>query len=135
MSRPSDMFLYSLSRSGGCVRTCDHGITFFDGGNSGHWDFEPGELEKLLRKQELNPGEYVSVDGGPESADCNGTVFVLDCDKCMNDLARYEYFVWSHRWQIKDFMLAKARHYRELAKEAEETAAAIRAAEWEGMPA
>lgn len=131
--KPSTMFLYSLSRSAGCRRECPHGITFFDGWNEGQWDFEDGELERLNALAISEPEHYVSVPDGPESASCNNVEYVTDCEKCMEQLARFEQFIWSHRHQIADFMTAKAGHYRALFAEANDTAAAIRLAEWEGL--
>lgn len=121
LKEPSEEFLESLRKNGGCIRDCPHGVTFFDGDNDGSWDWEEGERESLLAKSKVNPEKYRSIGGGPTCARFDGRDFVLDCVLCLDRLAAYEAFLIHSADAV-------ARFYAAYAKSLEEDAAKLRAA-------
>lgn len=103
------------STTGGLVRDCDkHGKVFFDF-NEDAGDWEDGELEELLAKQEKNPEKYKSCDG-VHSCYMFGREWVWDCDECQKELLGIQEFIWSNRHSIASFLNAR------LSKEAKRAA-------------
>lgn len=94
------------SGSGGSVRTCVCGVTWFDGSQLGCWDWEPGELEELKEKAEKDPEHYREVDYTVSTLNPNGEEIV---DGCTCDRARkYEEFLQDEGGRIAEYLNKRA---------------------------
>lgn len=98
------------SRCGGCLRTCECGITHFDAYNI--WDcWEDGQLEDLQQKAKDDPEHYVEHDCAVGTMEIDGIEIVYNCT-C--DLARkYENFVLNHARQLAEYLNKRAAALRE----------------------
>jgi hypothetical protein len=103
------------SGCGGCIRTCECGITYFYGCH--HWDFEEGELEELQQKAKDDPDHYVEQDCSIGTLEIGGIQIVYDCS-C--DLARkYENFILDHAGQLAEYLNRRGAILREKAESIE----------------
>lgn len=98
------------SGCGGCLRTCDCGITYFDGYHNG-WSWEEGELEDLRQKAIDNPEKYIEVDCTPGTMEIDGREIVFGCT--CETAARYESFIDNHSHQLAKYLNMKADELRE----------------------
>lgn len=99
------------SRYGGCVRTCECGITYFDSYNE--WNWEDSELEKLQQKAKDDPKHYVEQNCAIGTMGIGGIEIVYGCT-C--DLAkRYEDFILVHAEKIAEYLNKRAVMLREKA--------------------
>lgn len=93
------------SNCGGCCRTCECGITHFDGYNEydRNWD---NELEELQQKAEKDPDHYVEHDCAIGTMEIGGIEIVYNCT-C--DLAqKYESFILRHARQLAEYLNRRA---------------------------
>lgn len=100
-SEPSEYFLKSLEGGGGPHVTCCCGIDYYATDNTdGYYDDWPEPPEESYTVVHVPYGsvEYKTLDG-------NG--YVLDCDKCMKRLRRYEDFIWEERGAIRDYLKSR----------------------------
>lgn len=106
----SELFIEVFdSRCGGCVRTCECGITHFDSFNI--YDWEDGELEDLQKKAKETPKKYFEHDCAIGTIGINGIEIVYGCT-C--DLAKkYETFLISHGALIAEYLNKRAKMLRE----------------------
>lgn len=104
------------SSCGGCIRTCECGITYFDGYNI--YDWEEGELEKLQQKAKEDPELYVERGCSIGTLEIGGSQIVYGCS-C--DLARkYENFILNHAEQLAEYLNRLAVILREKAESIED---------------
>lgn len=115
-SQCSELFSEVFSSGyAGCIRTCDCGITYFDGYNS--WDWEVGELEKLRQKAKDDPHHYIEQDHSVSTIAIGETQIVHGC-AC--DLAkRYETFILKHAVKLAKYLNKRAKMLREKAEQIE----------------
>lgn len=114
-----DEFWNSGSNSGGLVRDCKHGITWFDA-DPGAGDWDEGELEDLLKKAEENPEKYRVGLNGVHDTNQLGMHWVWGCVKCMEEAKKYQDFIWAHRYAISSFLNARLKNLaKETAREKE----------------
>ena len=113
MKEPSEMFIAAFhSRSGGIVRTCTCGITYFDYSSPNYYD--EGELEELKKNQAANPEKYIAEYGSISTMTTNNLEYVIDC-KC--GMARkYEDFIIRDSRKIVDYLNARSKMLMEEAK-------------------
>lgn len=105
----SDVF---NSKCGGCLRTCECGITYFDTYNV--WDWEDGELEDLQQKAKEDPEHYTGIDCAVGTMSIGGIEIVYGCS-C--DLAqKYEDFILNHAEQIAEYLNKRSEALSEQAK-------------------
>lgn len=114
MSQVSEAFEIAFaSGSGGCVRDCECGITYFDGSQG--WTWEDGELEELRAKAVEKPGQYKELDGTVSTMFIDGKEYVIGCERCKSP-HNIETFVVNHAPQIIAFL---TKHTKALADAAE----------------
>lgn len=92
------------SSCGGCLRTCECGITYFDTYNI--WDWEEGELEELKQKAEDDPEHYVGIDCSVGTLSIDGREIVYGCTCKLAQ--RYEEFILDHAEQIAEYLNKRA---------------------------
>lgn len=97
----------------GSVRTCECGITYFDGFN--HWDWNEGELEDLRKKAKADPEKYVEIDCAAGCYQIDGREYVWDCP--CNGGYKYQHFLLRHATRILAFLEAHAKRLEEEAEE------------------
>ena len=97
------------SGCGGCVRTCECGITYFDA--SSPLDFDEGELDILLEQAEKKPTKYIECDYSISTIEIAGVGIVhgCSCDMAM----RYENFIRSHATLLAEYLNKTAKKLRE----------------------
>lgn len=72
-------------------------------------DYEEGELEELEAMHEKEPDKYIPWDC-PVSWGCfAGKQAVIGCPCNEEKLKPYEDFIWSHRYMITEYLLARAK--------------------------
>lgn len=99
------------SNSGGCVRICVCGVTWFDGSASGGWTWDEGELENLRAKAEQQPEQYREIEYTVTTLNPNGDEIVADCT-C--DRARkYEEFLQEEAGRIANYLNMRAAELEE----------------------
>lgn len=92
----------------GCERTCACGKHYFDVYNT--WDWNEGELEDLLKKEEINPDEYSSKDYSIGTLQIDGVEIVFECE-C--GIARtYEFFIRNHAKEIAEYINKRTERLR-----------------------
>ncbi len=98
------------SGTGGCLRTCHCGITWFDTYNIHDWD--EGELEKYITLEKANPEKYKEKDCAIGTISINDVEIVYECT-C--DLAfNYELFIKVHARQLAEYLNKTAENFRAL---------------------
>jgi hypothetical protein len=111
---PSDEFKNAFDdHVSGSVRTCECGITYFDGFN--RWDWEEGELEDYRKKAKKEPEKYVEIDCAAGCYQIDGREYVWDCP--CNGGFKYQSFLLRHATRILAFLDAHAKRLEEEAKE------------------
>ena len=100
------------SGCGGCLRTCDCGITYFDGYNN--WDWEVNELENLRQKAKDDPRQYIEQDHSVSTMEIGGAQIVHGCS--CGQAQRYETFILNHAVQLADYLNKRASMLKEKAK-------------------
>ena len=96
---------------GGCVRTCECGITHFDCYNT--WDWEEGELERLQDQAKEHPDRYVEVEGSIGTMEIDNIQIVWGCS-C--DLAKkHERFIRNHASKLAQYLNEYATKLRKAA--------------------
>lgn len=87
--------------------TCELcGLTIFTVGSS--FSYEKGELEGLRKKAQEHPEKYAEWTwDGVSLGRIDGKIFIRDHD--CPELGKYESFVWSHRFQIAEYLRARAK--------------------------
>jgi hypothetical protein len=104
---PSDEFVRAFMHSGSIVIDCELcGRTHFGTRSPGF--FDEGELDRLMKKAEADPIQYVA-DNTADSISwgtINGKQAVAGCP--CNVLTNYERFIWNHRFAIASFLSAKS---------------------------
>lgn len=98
-----DEFWHSGNCSGGIVRDCKHGITFFeDSPRAGDWD--EGELENLIEQAKKDPEHYVALGQSAHFTYLFGMEWCWDCEKCLEEALKYQTFIWGYRYSIASFL-------------------------------
>ena len=100
------------SGSGGVVRTCVCGRTFYNYMDSGC--FEPGELEVLEAKNKVDSDKCCAVDHTIGTISINGLEIVMGCH-CDN-AQKYEKFILNHSRQLAEYLRRHAVNLREEAE-------------------
>lgn len=100
------------------MRDCECGRVHFDTSLHGG-DYEPGELDGLLRKQEEKPDKYVSDNSSVTGIEINGKFFADGCP-CDGAVA-YEGFLKDHAALIAEYLNGRAKELREAADRMEVT--------------
>lgn len=110
----SDRMLKAFdSGCGGCRRTCECGITYFDEVNI--WDWDEGELERLQQKAKDHPDKYIGCNCSLGTLRIGGVDIVYGCS-CK--LARqYEDFILGHTRQLAQYLNEYAVELKEKAEE------------------
>ena len=105
----SELFADAFSsHSGGCVRDCACGRTYFN--PDGGWDWGQGELEELRRRAAEHPDQCVEVDYTVTAMVVGGEEIV---DGCCCDLARwYENLICQYSAQITTYYRGRAEALR-----------------------
>ena len=99
------------SCSGGNIRTCACGRTFYNYMDTG--SFDTGELEKLEAKQKSKPEKYFACDHTIGTMEIGDVEIVYGC-QC--DLAKkYEQFILAHAEQLSEYLRRYAATLREKA--------------------
>lgn len=99
------------SHCGGCVRTCECGITHFNVDYPS--DFDEGELEELKEKEKEFPDKYKSGDGSIGTIEIGGRQIVWGCS-C--EIARqYEDFILGDAIGIAEYLNKRAEMLRKKA--------------------
>lgn len=97
----SDDFRWLWSGYGGLCIDCGCGRTHFTRDErAGDW--EPGELEHLLKMETLNPDKYFGHDDSPGGITIYGRTFVIGC-KCEYG-PRFEQMIWHCRKEIATYL-------------------------------
>lgn len=105
-NKPSEYFANAIVRAGSVAIDCELcGRTHF--ATSREYYYDEGELEELRAKAKEEPDKYLewadrdSIGWGH----INGQQAVIDCP--CNKLKDCEDWIWSHRYLIKDYLLAR----------------------------
>ena len=105
--KPSEEFYRAAVSAGSLVIDCEYcGKTYFATENEGI--YEEGELEELREKAEKEPDKYIE-DPSYDTISwgiLNGKQFVYEC--CEEEVAKFEQFIWNHRFIITSYIRAKA---------------------------
>lgn len=97
---PSELFANAVCNAGTPAATCELcGREHYDALGQ---NMDEGELESYEAKHKDNPEKYVPNDGGVSIGHINGVQVVWGCP--CNKLARYEKFIWSHRYLIAKYL-------------------------------
>lgn len=97
--------------SAGCVRTCECGITYFDGVQS--YDWEPGELERLEAQAEAPNAKAVRLEYAPGDMGFEGGQYVDACTCWHKRAGLIMGFIDAHAHKIAAYLkLEKARQQR-----------------------
>lgn len=103
------------SKYGGCIRTCECGITHFDTYNI--YDWEEGELEELQQKAKDDPEHYVEIDCAVGTIEIGGIEIVYGCT--CNLAKKYEDFILNYAEQLAKYLNKRATMLREKADKIE----------------
>ena len=103
------------SNCGGCLRTCECGITHFDTFHS--YDWEEGELEELEKKAKADPKHYIEHDCSIGTIEIGGVEIVYGCICGLAE--KYENFIISHDEQLAEYLNKRAVLLREAAESIE----------------
>lgn len=93
---------------GGCVRTCECSQIFFD--NTNGYDWEPGELDRLLANPKARP-----VDYPVETLNFEGKEVVTDCDCWHKRAKELMAFIDWHADQIAEFLTLRKKEKQRIA--------------------
>jgi hypothetical protein len=103
------------SGSGGCVRECVCGRTFFDNSDENDWTWEEGELERFQQLAKDKPDKCIPVNGAI------GTIAIMDIEivyECpCNASLQYEEFINRHEKQIAKYLNSKAKELEKKASD------------------
>lgn len=112
--QPSENFIQAFSSgSGGTVRTCACGVTFFDGSSPSH--FDEGELESLIAQREKNPAKFVETDCTVSTMTIAGQEYVIGCQHCEAP-AKCEAWITAHARQLSEWLSTRANELEREAK-------------------
>lgn len=123
ISKPSEEFLLAIRGPASGVIDCEFcDRTHF--APDSDFDFEKGELEKLLKKNKENPDQYVVHNtDGVEWGRLAGRQYVLDC-QC-NEASKYEKLYWNDRYLIAKYFKLKTEKLENQAEESSNLAESI----------
>ncbi len=121
----SEEFWRSFISAGSLVIDCEYcGKTYF-----ATWKeniYEEGELEELRAKAEENPEKYHEWSDADTISwgILNGKQVVYEC--CNDEVAKYEQFIWNHRYSIASYLKVRTDKMVEKAKMEKENADKIK---------
>lgn len=98
--------------SGGCVRTCRCGVTYFDNHNN-HYDWDEGEFERLL----ANPAN-VALDYAPGDIRFEGNEYVDACSCWHARASQIMGFIDGHSHAIADYLSLEKKRFQAIADNA-----------------
>lgn len=101
----SQEFYDAFQTGGTCRAACDGcGRVYF--GSDGHWDWEHGELEGLLKSSKDEPDKYIDIGDTVRYLDLGGRIFVDECECGM--ARKYENFIWAHKESILRYLKVRS---------------------------
>ena len=112
----SPLFKKVFDSGGGSMRECACGKIHFDSSVNG-WDWEDGELEKLILNSKAQPGIFVERDGTVSCMEVFGQEIVYGCD--CNLAEQWEKNINTHAVKIAEYLNKRAKLMREQADKIE----------------
>lgn len=92
-------------RSGGVLRTCACGITWFD--EASPECFESGELERLQELAKEKPDKYKTTDYSIGLLEIGGQQIVIDC--VCDKAEKYEKFIVLNAEKIAEYLRGRSK--------------------------
>ncbi|MCK4647648.1 hypothetical protein KAT24_01820 [Candidatus Pacearchaeota archaeon] len=112
LSPPSDEFKSAVLDTSSLVVDCQFcGRTHF----TDEFPNELGEseLKQLMKQHKKDPDKYVLHEDCVKWGMMDGKQAVVDC-QC-NYLAKYECFIWHHRYVISEYLLERTKNNKDIA--------------------
>lgn len=99
--------------SSGCRRTCECGIVYFDGVQS--YDWEDGELEKLMKASNSLEGKARFLDYAPSDIVFEGRTYVDACECWHERAAKIMNFIDGHAHAIAAYLTLEKKRKQQIA--------------------